>query len=102
MMVCTFILDPNLGTPSSDFVKMGILTLGTERISELYPSAISPHPYMIGLYVVGVYVLQVGYCILLVFSRTPETKRAVVKGCGFPLMLSNWMFALWAISWASC
>ncbi|KAI0827150.1 hypothetical protein BC628DRAFT_1535865 [Trametes gibbosa] len=82
LMVCTFVLDPNLGT-----------------ISELYPSAISPKPYMISVFIVAIYVGQVGYCVLLVFSRKPETKRALIKGCGFPLMLSNWTMAFWAISW---
>ena len=56
---------------------------------------------MIGVYVVGIYVLQVGYCILLVFARKPETKRALIKGCGYPLMLSNWVMAFWAIAWVS-
>ncbi|KAI0711377.1 hypothetical protein C8Q76DRAFT_56353 [Earliella scabrosa] len=82
MMVCTFVLEPNLGT-----------------ISKLYPSSISPQPHMIAVYVVGIYILQVGYCILLVFSRNPDTKRALIKGCGFPLMLSNWFMALWAVTW---
>ena len=56
---------------------------------------------MIAVYVVAVYILQVGYCILLVFSRNPDTKRALIKGCGFPLMLSNWFMALWAVTWVS-
>ncbi len=69
------------------------------KIAELYPTSITPQPHMIGLYIVALFILQVGYCALLVLSRTQETKRALVKGCGFPLMLSNWVFALWAISW---
>ncbi|KAI1798024.1 hypothetical protein LXA43DRAFT_968480 [Ganoderma leucocontextum] len=82
LMICTFLLDPNLG-----------------RIAELYPTSITPQPHMIGVYIVALYILQIGYCTLLVFSRTQETKRAIIKGCGFPLMLSNWVFALWAVSW---
>ena len=54
---------------------------------------------MIALYIIGIYVLQVGYCILLVFAGKPETKRALIKGCGMPLMLSNWVMAFWAIAW---
>ena len=54
---------------------------------------------MVAVYIVGIYILQVGYCILLVFSGTPETKRALIKGCGMPLMLSNWVMAFWAIAW---
>ncbi|RPD65726.1 hypothetical protein L226DRAFT_501251 [Lentinus tigrinus ALCF2SS1-7] len=82
VMVCRFILQPNL-----------------EDISKLYPSSISPQPSMITIYIIAIYILQVGYCILLVFSRHTETKRALIKGCGFPLMLSNWVMAFWAISW---
>ncbi|TBU31397.1 hypothetical protein BD309DRAFT_1078214 [Dichomitus squalens] len=82
LMACTFVLDPNLG-----------------QIAKLYPSSITPQPHMIAIYVVALYILQVGYCLLLVLPRTPETKRALIKGCGFPLVLSNWVFAFWAISW---
>ncbi|KAI0777225.1 hypothetical protein BD413DRAFT_172764 [Trametes elegans] len=82
LMVCTFVLDPNLGD-----------------IAKLYPSVISPKPYMIAVYIVAIYIGQVGYCVLLVFSRKSETKRALIKGCGFPLMLANWAMAFWAIAW---
>ncbi|KAI0747003.1 hypothetical protein C8Q80DRAFT_1256602 [Daedaleopsis nitida] len=82
VMVCEFMLEPNI-----------------ETISTLYPSSITPRPSMISVYIVAIYILQVGYCLLLVFSRNPDAKRALVKGCGFPLMLSNWVMALWAISW---
>ncbi|CDO75730.1 hypothetical protein BN946_scf184921.g6 [Trametes cinnabarina] len=82
LMVCTFVLDPNLG-----------------QISKLYPSAISPKPSMVAVYIVAIYIGQVGYCALLVLARKPETKRALIKGCGFPLMLANWMMAFWAIAW---
>ena len=54
---------------------------------------------MVSAYVAGVCVLQVGYCVLLVFSGTPETKRALIKGCGTPLMLANWAMGFWAAAW---
>ncbi|KAI0336773.1 hypothetical protein GY45DRAFT_1315420 [Cubamyces sp. BRFM 1775] len=82
LMVCTLVLEPNLGD-----------------IAKLYPSSISPKPSMIAVFIVAIYIGQVGYCILLVFSRKPETKRALIKGCGFPLMLANWVMAFWAIAW---
>ncbi|KAI0702059.1 hypothetical protein C8T65DRAFT_266253 [Cerioporus squamosus] len=82
LMTCRFILEPDL-----------------EDISKLYPSSISPQPSMITIYIVAIYILQVGYCVLLVFSRNPDAKRALIKGCGFPLMLANWIMAFWAISW---
>ena len=40
----------------------------------MYPSSISPKPLLIGTYLLLVYVGQVGYCILLVAARKPETK----------------------------
>ncbi|KAI0674508.1 hypothetical protein C8Q78DRAFT_1067506 [Trametes maxima] len=82
LMVCAFVLDPNL-----------------RDITKLYPSSISPDPSMITVFIVAIYIGQVGYCVLLVFSRKPETKRALIKGCGWPLMLSNWVMAFWAIAW---
>ncbi|KAI0371260.1 hypothetical protein BV20DRAFT_965436, partial [Pilatotrama ljubarskyi] len=82
LMVCTFVLDPNL-----------------DRISKLYPSAISPKPSMIDVFIVAIYIGQVGYCVLLVLSRKPETKRALIKGCGYPLVFANWAMAFWAIAW---
>ncbi|KAI8986708.1 hypothetical protein BD414DRAFT_486831 [Trametes punicea] len=82
LMVCTFVLDPNLGD-----------------ISKLYPSSISPKPSMIAVFIVAIYIGQVGYCVLLVLSRKPETKQALIKGCGYPLVFANWMMAFWAIAW---
>lgn len=98
LMVCTFVLDPNLGT--STLAHGGVIIhTSPGQISELYPSAISPKPYLIAVFIVAIYVGQVGYCVLLVLSRKPETKRAIIQGCGFPLMLANWVMAFWAISW---
>lgn len=76
-----------------------MLKHSTGTIAKLYPSAISPQPHMIAIYVVGILILQVGYCILLVFARNPDTKRALIKACGWPLMLSNWVMALAAVAW---
>lgn len=40
----------------------------------MFPSSISPKPLLIATYLLLVYVGQVGYCILLVMARKPETK----------------------------
>jgi len=40
----------------------------------MYPSPISPKPLLIASYLLLVYAGQVGYCILLVLARKPETK----------------------------
>ena len=40
----------------------------------MFPSSISPNPLLIATYLLLVYIGQVGYCILLVTARKPETK----------------------------
>lgn len=51
-----------------------MLTSSVGTIAKLYPSAISPKPQMIAVYIVMIYLGQIGYCILLVLARKPETK----------------------------
>ena len=40
----------------------------------MYPTSLTPRPSMIAFYVVAVYCMQVGYCILLTIARKQETK----------------------------
>jgi len=54
---------------------------------------------LIAPYVLLIYVGQIGYCILLVFARKPETKKTLVKDVGLSLVFSNWVMAAWAIAW---
>lgn len=57
VMVCTLVVTPSI-----------------RDIEKMYPSSISPNPMLIAPYVLLIYVGQIGYCILLVFARKPETK----------------------------
>ncbi|KAL6309418.1 hypothetical protein BKA93DRAFT_760037 [Sparassis latifolia] len=82
VMVCSLVVSPSLGS-----------------ISKLYPASISPNPSMIAIYITAIYIGQIGYCVLLVLARKPETKKALVKGVGLPLVLANWVMAGWAIAW---
>ncbi|EGN92348.1 hypothetical protein SERLA73DRAFT_191309 [Serpula lacrymans var. lacrymans S7.3] len=82
VLVCTVIVKPSIG-----------------GITDLYPTSISPNPALIAVYVLAIYVGQVGYCVLLVLARKPETKKAMVKAVGLSLVLANWFMALWAIAW---
>jgi len=82
VMVCALIVSPSIGD-----------------IEKMYPSSISPNPMLIAAYVLLIYVGQVGYCILLVTARKPETKQTVVKGVGMGLVLANWAMAIWAVTW---
>ncbi|KAH8829161.1 hypothetical protein DL96DRAFT_1708315 [Flagelloscypha sp. PMI_526] len=69
------------------------------QVEKLYPTAISPHPGSIAVYVVALWVTQLGYCILLLFARKRETKETITKGVGLPLVLSNWLVAGFCIAW---
>ncbi|TDL19451.1 hypothetical protein BD410DRAFT_752127 [Rickenella mellea] len=80
--VCAFLVHPSLG-----------------GVSRLYPTSISPNPPMVAIYIIAIYVGQIGYCVLLVTARKPETKKALIQGSGLSLVLANWIMALWAISW---
>lgn len=60
---------------------------------------VPPLPSMIAVYIVMIYLGQVGYCILLVLARKPETKKTMVRGVGLPLVFANWFMAGWAIAW---
>lgn len=50
------------------------MRLSVGEISKLYPATIAPNPYLISVYVTFVYIGQLGYCVLLVLARSPETK----------------------------
>ncbi|KAJ7623449.1 hypothetical protein FB45DRAFT_991878 [Roridomyces roridus] len=81
-MVCTLALNPSLRT-----------------IAKLYPTPISPKPAVISVYVALMYLGQIGYCVLLVLARKPETKRTLTKGVGLSLVFANWVMAFWAVAW---
>ncbi|KAF8415209.1 hypothetical protein L210DRAFT_2747988 [Boletus edulis BED1] len=68
-------------------------------IIKLYPASISPHPAWLAVYVILIYVFQIGYCLLLILAKDPDTKRTLVKGVGLSLVLANWAMAVWAIAW---
>ncbi|KAH7888259.1 hypothetical protein F5I97DRAFT_1866924 [Phlebopus sp. FC_14] len=82
VLVCTIIVKPSIGT-----------------VTKMYPTSISPHPTLVAIYVIAIYIGQVGYCLLLVFARKVETKKTLVKAVGLSLVLSNWVMAFWAIAW---
>ncbi|TCD64299.1 hypothetical protein EIP91_004277 [Steccherinum ochraceum] len=82
VMVCSIVINPGLGD-----------------IARLYPATIAPEPYMIAIYIVIIYLGQIGYCLLLVLARKPETKNTLVKGVGLPLVFANWVMAGWAVAW---
>jgi len=82
VLVCTIIVNP-----------------GIRGVTKAHPTSISPRPELIAIYVIAIYAGQIGYCILLVLARKPETKKALVKGVGLSLVYANWVMAGWAIAW---
>ncbi|KAJ7695107.1 hypothetical protein B0H17DRAFT_1008777 [Mycena rosella] len=82
VLVCVFVVSPSIRT-----------------ISKLYPTAISPEPAVISVYIAAMYLGQIGYCILLVLVRKPETKKTLTQGVGLSLVFANWIMALWAVAW---
>ncbi|TFK31117.1 hypothetical protein BDQ12DRAFT_694530 [Crucibulum laeve] len=82
VIVCATVVNPTIG-----------------GISRLHPTAISPKPAVIAIYVLVIFLGQIGYCLLLVLANKPETKRALIKGVGLSLVFANWIMALWAVSW---
>lgn len=51
-----------------------MLTRSTGRIAEMYPTSLTPSPSLIGTYIGAIYIMQVGYCVILVLARKNETK----------------------------
>ncbi|KAJ7291067.1 hypothetical protein C8J57DRAFT_1112860 [Mycena rebaudengoi] len=82
VLVCAVVVNPSIS-----------------MISKLYPTSISPKPAVISAYVGAIYLGQIGYCLLLVLARKPETKRTLTKGVGLSLVFSNWIMAFWAVAW---
>lgn len=82
ILVTTYIPSPGLGT-----------------ISKTHPTPISPSPNFLGLYFLALFVTEIGYCLLLIMTSDEQTKQAVLKGVGYPLIFSNWLMAGWAVAW---
>ncbi|EIW81671.1 hypothetical protein CONPUDRAFT_122156 [Coniophora puteana RWD-64-598 SS2] len=82
VLICTFVVNPSIG-----------------RVTAQHPTSISPNIAVVAIYVLVLYVGQIGYCILLVLARKEDTKKALVKAVGHPLVFANWLMAFWAIAW---
>ncbi|KAI0058329.1 hypothetical protein BV25DRAFT_1967716 [Artomyces pyxidatus] len=82
VLICSLVVTPSLGT-----------------VTKWFPTSISPSPAVIAAYIFAIYIFQIGYCIILVLVRKPETKKTIVKGVGLALVFSNWVMAAWAITW---
>ncbi|QRV98987.1 signal peptidase complex catalytic subunit Sec11 [Ceratobasidium sp. AG-Ba] len=69
-------------------------------IVEQFPTGITPKTGMVGFYMTAVYVLLIGFCILLITAGKQETKETLVNGVGLRLVVVNWLMTAWAALWA--
>jgi len=81
VVICATVVKPNLAEVSREYV----------------PTSITPKTAMIATFVFVIYAAQIGYCILLVLVRKPETKATLTKGVGMGIVIANWLMALWPI-----
>jgi hypothetical protein len=67
LVVCAIVVSPTLAEISDDF-----------------RTTVTPSPWMIYMYIIAVWVGQIGYCGLLVLARKPETKVRPCAVCMSP------------------
>lgn len=82
-LVCALVLSPSMAD-----------------IMDLFPSGLTPKTGMVGFYMTAVYVLLIGFCVLLITARNHETKETLVNGVGLRLVVVNWLMTAWAALWA--
>jgi hypothetical protein len=80
VVVCTIIVNPGIGASyllirvSTDFTSNRLALMYLGKVTKAHPTSISPQPSLIAIYVIAIYASQIGYCLLLVLARKPETK----------------------------
>ncbi|KAG8715204.1 hypothetical protein FRC08_010867 [Ceratobasidium sp. 394] len=82
-LVCALVLSPSMAD-----------------ISDQFPTGITPKTGMVGFYMTAIYVLLIGFCVLLITAGKPETKETLVNGVGLRLVVINWLMTAWAALWA--
>jgi hypothetical protein len=75
-----------------------LVTPSISHVAKINATSISPKISLIAVYLAAIYGLQIGYCVLLVLARKPETKKTLVNGVGLALVFSNWVMAAWAVA----
>ncbi|EPQ28446.1 uncharacterized protein PFL1_04272 [Pseudozyma flocculosa PF-1] len=94
-------------TPLSVLLQLGVMIIcGSKlispnlgQVSRRHPTYLTVSEPFVLLYWAVLYLLQIGFAVFLLLSRTPETKKAIVHGVGTRLALANYMMVLWAIFW---
>ncbi|KAK8870052.1 hypothetical protein IAR55_000622 [Kwoniella newhampshirensis] len=93
-----------IGIPISVLIAMGAnlvcalaIKPGLSGINALFPTLLSPNSLMIELYWALLYVLQVGFCLVLLLARKEATKEMLIHGVGLRFAIANWLQAAWAV-----
>lgn len=77
-----------------------VLSPSMSDIAEQFPTGLTPKTGMVGFYMTAVYVLLIGFCVLLITAGKPQTKETLVNGVGLRLVVVNWLMTAWAALWA--
>lgn len=72
---------------------------GLKEIHETHITQFTPNPNFILLYWGVLFLLQIGFAILIVVSQKEFTKKTIVYGVGVRLAISNLLLGAWAITW---
>ncbi|WWC69795.1 uncharacterized protein I206_103738 [Kwoniella pini CBS 10737] len=70
---------------------------GLSGINTLFPTLLSPNATFVGIYWAILYILQVGFCLVLLLVRKDVTKETLIYGVGLRFAISNWLQAAWAV-----
>jgi len=84
ILICSFVAQPSL-----------------TYLLHSHPTALTPNAHSISVYILAIWIAQIGYCVLLVTARKEETKKAMVSAVGLALVSANFVMALWAIAFVS-
>ncbi|KAK0554513.1 hypothetical protein OC846_002085 [Tilletia horrida] len=95
-----------IATPLSVLVALASLVItsilvkpGLDGVSQRHPNYFTPASSFLLTFWAIIFLLQVGYCILITVSRKQETKKLIINGVGLRLAIANFGLALWAIFW---
>jgi hypothetical protein len=63
---------------ASNLVCALVLSPSMADIAEQFPTGMTPKTGMVGFYMTAVYVLLIGFCVLLITAGKPETKARIL------------------------
>jgi len=68
-----------------------------KRINDDYITILTPRASLIGAYWLLLYVLQIGYCVILAVARKVETRDTIIHAVGIRFVLANLCMGLWTL-----